>query len=99
MSTAARKARKRAGIPFTKAQKTPTPVLERSNLTMLVPGAHGTRYAGKWVPRSEKSRERIIGIRTVPATAHVEYVANGLRARAASIGADIKNAVKRLRKK
>lgn len=30
MSTAARKARKRAGIPFTKPAKTPTPVEERS---------------------------------------------------------------------
>lgn len=30
MSTAARKARKRAGIPFTKPQKSPTPVAERA---------------------------------------------------------------------
>lgn len=30
MSTAARKARKRAGIPFTKPNKTPTPVELRS---------------------------------------------------------------------
>ncbi|WP_336631408.1 MULTISPECIES: hypothetical protein [unclassified Microbacterium] len=30
MSTAARKARKRAGIPFTKPAKTPTPVEDRT---------------------------------------------------------------------
>lgn len=33
MSTAARKARKRAGIPFTKAPKVPTPVAERTSTT------------------------------------------------------------------
>ncbi len=33
MATAARKARKRAGVPFTKAQKTPTPPAERAFAT------------------------------------------------------------------
>lgn len=36
MSTAARKARKRAGIPFTKPQKTPTPVAERAETKRTV---------------------------------------------------------------
>lgn len=33
MSTTARKARKRAGIPFTKAPKTPTPLNDRAFVT------------------------------------------------------------------
>lgn len=53
MSNAARKARKRAGTPFVKAQKVGTPLLERAWFTSLVAGAHGTRHVGKVVPRSE----------------------------------------------
>lgn len=36
MATAERKARKRAGIPFTKPQKTPTPVEKRAFVTAPV---------------------------------------------------------------
>lgn len=36
MSTAARKARKRAGIPFTKPTKVPTPVEERTSTKLAI---------------------------------------------------------------
>jgi hypothetical protein len=54
MATAARKARKRAGIKFEKAPKTPTPPHLRSFVTQPVMGAEGTRYAGKRMARSPK---------------------------------------------
>jgi hypothetical protein len=36
MSTAPKKARRRSGIPFTKAQKTPTPLEDRAFITQPV---------------------------------------------------------------
>lgn len=54
MSTATRKARKRAGIPFVKAAKTPTPPSERSYVTGTVPGPVGTKYEAMPQSRSEK---------------------------------------------
>lgn len=39
MSTAARKARKRAGVPFVKAAKRPTPPEERSDVQKDLDGA------------------------------------------------------------
>jgi hypothetical protein len=59
MSTAARKARKRAGIPFTKAPKIPTPVEQRAFVTQPVPRRFGDAMpAGMarapWAPRSPK---------------------------------------------
>lgn len=60
MATAARKARKRAGIPFTKAQKTPTPPFERSYVTEAVPGAPTTKYQGEYVRRSDKKVKRFL---------------------------------------
>lgn len=64
MSTAARKARKRAGIKFEKPAKVPTPVLDRSWFAALVPGATGTKYEGKLRPRSKKSIEKALEHRT-----------------------------------
>lgn len=48
MSTAARKARKRAGIKFTKAPKVGTPVAERAFVTMPV-----VRRQGDAVPAGQ----------------------------------------------
>jgi hypothetical protein len=60
MSNAARKARKRNNTPFVKAQKTPTPLLERAFFINLVPGrADGPRRA-TFVPRSPKSITRYL---------------------------------------
>jgi hypothetical protein len=64
VATAARKARKRAGIPFTKPQKTPTPLEERAFVTQPV-----LRRAGDAMPvgapafsthRSPKRVERFL---------------------------------------
>lgn len=52
MSTAARKARKRAGIPFTKAQKVGTPPHLRSYVTQPVMAPEGTKNAGRRQGRS-----------------------------------------------
>jgi len=53
MATAARKARKRAGIKApVKPAKVATPLEERSDLNGVVPGLRGTRYFGQFVPRS-----------------------------------------------
>lgn len=64
MSTTARKARKRAGIPFTRTAKTPTPLAERAWFAALVPGEKGTRSQGKMVPRSAKKRARALADRS-----------------------------------
>jgi hypothetical protein len=63
MSTKARKARKRAGIPFTKAQKVGTPFFQRAWFLHLVPGPDGTRHAGTYRPRSEKKIARAVADR------------------------------------
>lgn len=60
MSNAARKARKRAGIPFAKTQKVGTPLLERAWATARFPGLPGTRYALELMPRSAKKLGRAI---------------------------------------
>jgi len=53
VSTAARKARKRAGEPMAvKPAKEATPLEQRSDLAGVVLGAKGTRYAGLPVDRS-----------------------------------------------
>jgi len=65
MATAARKARKRAGIKFEKAEKVPTPVMQRSYVREAVQGAPTTRYAGSFRSRSEKKIERFIEGRTL----------------------------------
>ncbi len=72
MSTAARKARKRAHresgysaeTAYSKPAKVPTPVLDRSWFAALVPGATGTKYEGKLPPRSKKSIDRALEHRT-----------------------------------
>lgn len=60
MSTAARKARKRANIPFVKKEKTPTPVHLRSYVTAPVPGPGGTHLDGRPQRRSEKKIKRYL---------------------------------------
>lgn len=60
MSTTARKARKRAGIQFTKPQKVGTPVHERAWFGMSFPGLPGTKFALDFMPRSEKKKERAL---------------------------------------
>jgi hypothetical protein len=57
MATAARKARKRAGIKFNKPAKVGTPLEDRSYFTEPVPGAMGTKFAGSLRPRSKKKQE------------------------------------------
>lgn len=59
MSTAARKARKRAGIPFTKPAKEATPVTLRAFVTEPVPRGIGDAMPegmarSPWAPRSPK---------------------------------------------
>lgn len=58
MSNTARKARKRAGIPFVKAAKVGTPLEDRAWFNEVLPGAHGTRYANEFVPRSAAKNSR-----------------------------------------
>lgn len=65
MSTTARKARKRAGIPFAKPAKTPTPVEERSFLATPARRQGDATPAGfpaaaLNAPRSPKRAERFI---------------------------------------
>ncbi|AWN03387.1 hypothetical protein PBI_COUNT_65 [Microbacterium phage Count] len=60
MATAARKARKRAGIKFEKKAKTPTPPHERSYVTQPVQGPGGTKFENYTQPRSEKKRQRFL---------------------------------------
>lgn len=55
MGHAARKARKKAGIPApVKKEKVPTPPEERSYVTAPVSGPGGTKYESYSKPRSEK---------------------------------------------
>lgn len=55
MATAERKARKRAGIKSpVKPGKVATPLEHRSDLVGVLPGAVGTKYAGKLVARSTR---------------------------------------------
>lgn len=59
MSTAARKERKRRGEKLTpKPVKVGTPLEQRSEFNRVVPGAIGTRYAGKLVPVSAMRLQR-----------------------------------------
>lgn len=60
MTTTERKARKRAGIPFSKPEKIPTPPAERSFVTQPVVGPVGTRHAGAFQKRSLKKREAFL---------------------------------------
>ncbi|MGV8913774.1 MAG: hypothetical protein ACOH14_14265 [Rhodoglobus sp.] len=60
MSTAARKARKRAGIPFTKVSKVGTPFQERAWFSELVTGFNGRQLAAVPRPRSAKKRLRAL---------------------------------------
>ena len=60
MSTTARKARKRAGIPFVKAQKVPTPPSERSYVTQPVIGPEGTKFSGMRQPRSDQKIKKFL---------------------------------------
>lgn len=55
MSTAARKARKRAGIPFTKTPKQGTPLHERYEYNKRVQGAVGTRFLWTMVFRNPRA--------------------------------------------
>lgn len=64
MSTKARKDRKRAGEPFVKAPKVGTPLQNRASFNGFVPGAPGTRWAGRMVPRSQKLKDRALAART-----------------------------------
>lgn len=64
MSTAARKARKRAGIKFTKTPKVGTPFLERSWVTALVMHPVSKRYPLGMAPRSAKKIARALKART-----------------------------------
>jgi len=60
MSTAARKARKRAGIPFVKAPKVGTPFPERAWFNELVTGFNGRGLASIPRPRSAQKRLRAL---------------------------------------
>lgn len=71
MSTAARKARKRAGIPLVKAPKVPTPPEERSYVTEPVQGPAGTKFASYTQPRSSKKVAAFLE-RFTPAPAKTE---------------------------
>ena len=64
MSTTARKARKRAGIKFTKAAKVGTPFLERSWVKALVMHPISGRYPLGQGPRSAKKIKRALKART-----------------------------------
>jgi hypothetical protein len=65
VSTAARKARKSAGVKFEKAQKTPTPFEERSSVVGLVPGPVGTKHETRFQPRSSKKVRRMYEARGI----------------------------------
>lgn len=60
MSTAARKARKRAGIPFTKAPKVGTPLEERSFVTAPVFRRYGDDGLQYGTARSPQRVERFL---------------------------------------
>jgi len=63
VSTAARKARKRAGIKFEHTAKVGTPLQDRAWFNELVLGVKGTRYAGSPVPRSWNKKLRALQAR------------------------------------
>ena len=63
MSTAARKARKRAGIKFERTPKVGTPLLERFWFTQLVYGPAGTKHERRLQPRSAKKIQRAVDAR------------------------------------
>jgi hypothetical protein len=63
MSTAARKARKRAGIPFSKLSKVGTPFAERAWFNQLVTGFNGRELATVPRPRSAQKRLRALQAR------------------------------------
>lgn len=60
MATAARKARKRAGIPFVKAQKVGTPPENRSFVTQPVHGPAGTKFETYQQPRSTSKVKKFL---------------------------------------
>lgn len=60
MATKERKARKRAGIPFVKKEKTPTPPEQRSYVTEPVRGADTTKFAGASRSRSPKKVQKFL---------------------------------------
>ncbi|MCT1363922.1 hypothetical protein [Microbacterium sp. p3-SID131] len=66
MSTRARKDRKRAGIPFAKAQKVGTPVEERSFVTGPVFRRHGDEGLHLGTARSPRRIERFIASGGIP---------------------------------
>lgn len=59
MATAARKARKRAGIKFEKSAKVGTPLEERAEYYAPVWGAPSTKFQGASMPRSAKKQKRM----------------------------------------
>lgn len=75
MSTAARKARKRAGIAFTRTPKTPTPVLNRSH-TWLHRKVKPKKVGGVMLPETRPSRIGVAryGIRDLGWQAEGKYV-------------------------
>ncbi len=67
MSNTARKARKRAGIKFSKPAKVGTPLEERAYFWAPVMGAPSTKFAGSQMPRSKKKLEQMRKARFVTA--------------------------------
>lgn len=63
MSTAARKARKKAGVQFVHPVKVGTPLMERFWFTALLRGERGTRHDQNWLPRSLAKRNRALKAR------------------------------------
>lgn len=63
MATAARKARKTAGIKFERTPKTPTPLMERSWFAADVRGPVGTKHSLRVQPRSAKKIKRALAAR------------------------------------
>lgn len=59
MPTTVKKQRRRSGVKFTKAPKTPTPLAERREFRPTVLGAIGTRMAGRTVPRAPKQLAKV----------------------------------------
>lgn len=60
MANAARKARKRAGIRFSKAPKVGTPIWERAAYWAPVQGAPSTKHQGTMVSRSRKKQAKML---------------------------------------
>lgn len=68
MSTAARKARKRAGIKFVHPTKTPTPLLERAWFAALHPGPPHTKLSTRLMPRSPAKVTKALADRGIAVT-------------------------------